>query len=120
MKSILLTLLLIVQLLPFHAQKGTRSEPCTINDSCGVLYTHKQDERCLLTFIKVELQDSIIRLQSENIKRADSIMYEQLNTINEQEDELKRIRKNVYKAGFGGLVGGFLIGLMTWGIVLIN
>jgi hypothetical protein len=47
-------------------------------------------------------------------------MYEQLNTINEQEDELKRRRKNVYKAGFGGLVGGFFIGLMTWGIVLLN
>jgi hypothetical protein len=84
------------------------------------VYTHKQDERCLLTFIKVELQDSIIRLQAENIKRADTIMYEQLNTINEQEDELKRRRKNVYKASFGGLIGGFLIGLMTWGIVLIN
>jgi uncharacterized protein YdeI (YjbR/CyaY-like superfamily) len=120
MKSILLTLLLVVMSLPFHGQKGTRCETCTINDSCGVLYTHKQDEKCLLTFIKVELQDSIIRLQSENIKRADSIMYEQLNTINEQEDELKRRRKNVYKAGFGGLFGGFFIGLMTWGIVLLN
>jgi hypothetical protein len=120
MKSILLTLLLVAMSLPFHAQKGIPCAIVSIPDSCGVLYTHKQDEKCLLTFIKVELQDSIIRLQAENIKRADAIMYEQLNTINEQTDELKRRRKNVYKAGFGGLVTGFLIGLMTWGIVLIN
>jgi len=115
-----LTLLLAVISLPFHAQKGIPCATVSIPDSCGVLYTHKQDERCLLTFIKVELQDSIIKLQAENLQRADSIMYDQLNTINEQEDELKRRRKNVYKAGFGGLVGGFFIGLMTWGIVLIN
>jgi hypothetical protein len=120
MKSILLTLLLVVQMLPFHAQKGIPCATVSIPDSCGVLYTHKQDERCLLTFIKCERQDSIIKLQAENIKRADTIMYDQLNTINEQTDELKRRRKNVYKAGFGGLVGGFFIGLMTWGIVLIN
>ena len=120
MKSILLTLLLVVQLLPFHAQSVIRSVPCTINDSCGVLYTHKQDERCLLTFIKVELQDSIIKLQDENIKRADSIIYEQSERISEDSVELKRRRKNVYKAGGIGTVTGFFIGLITWGIVLIN
>ena len=120
MKSILLICSLAFLTLPFHAQKGIRCETCITNPDSCVIYTAKQDERCLLTFIKVELQDSIIRLQSENIKRADSLMYDQLNTINEQEDELKRRRKNVYKAGFGGLVGGFFIGLMTWGIVLIN
>jgi hypothetical protein len=120
MKSILLTLLLIVMSLPFHAQKGIPCASVSIPDSCGVLYTHKQDERCLLTFIKVELQDSIIRLQSENIKRADSIMYDQLNTINEQEDELKRRRKNVYKGTIIGSVSGFLIGVMSFGLVLLN
>jgi len=120
MKSILLTLLLVVQMLPFHAQKGIPCATVSIPDSCGVLYTHKQDERCLLTFIKVELQDSIIRLQAENIKRADSIMYEQLSTINEQQDELKRRRKNVYKGTIIGSVSGFLIGVMSFGLVLLN
>jgi hypothetical protein len=85
-----------------------------------VLYTHKQDERCLLTFIKVELQDSIIKLQAENIKRADNIMLDQLNTIKEQEDELKRRRINVYKGTILGSVSGFLIGVMSFGLVLLN
>jgi hypothetical protein len=120
MKSILLTLLLVVMSLPFHAQKGTVYAPCSIPDSCGVLYTHKQDEKCLLTFIKVELQDSIIRLQAENIKRADNIMLDQLNTIKEQEDELKRRRINVYKGTIIGSVSGFLIGVMSFGLVLLN
>ena len=120
MKSILLTLLLVVQLLPFHAQKGIPCASVSIPDSCGILYTHKQDERCLLTFIKVELQDSIIKLQSENIKRADNIMLDQLNTIKEQEDELKHRRINVYKGTIGGVISGFLIGIMTFGLVLIN
>jgi len=106
--------------LPFHAQKGIPCASVSIPDSCGVLYTHKQDERCLLTFIKVELQDSIIKLQAENIKRADNIMLDQLNTIKEQEDELKRRRINVYKGTILGSVSGFLIGVMSFGLVLLN
>jgi tetrahydromethanopterin S-methyltransferase subunit F len=120
MKSILLTLLLVVMSLPFHAQKGIPCASVSIPDSCGVLYTHKQDERCLLTFIKCERQDSLIALYDEQIKRADSIMYDQLNTINEQEDELKRRRKNVYKGTIVGSVSGFLIGVMSFGLVLLN
>jgi hypothetical protein len=120
MKSILLICSLAFLTLPFHGQNVTRCATCTIPDSCGVLYTHKQDERCLLTFMKVELQDSIIKLQAENIKRADSIMYEQLNTIKEQEDELKRRRINVYKGTIIGSVSGFLIGVMSFGLVLLN
>jgi len=106
--------------LPFHAQLGTPCEPCIINDSCGVVYTHKQDERCLLTFIKVAKQDSIISLQSENLQRADSIIYNQLITIDENETELKRRRKNTFKTGFGGLIGGWLIGIATFGLVLLQ
>lgn len=120
MKSIVLTLLLVVQLLPFHAQKGIPCASVSIPDSCGILYTHKMDERCLLNFIKVELQDSIISLQNENLKRADSIMYDQLITIDECNEELKRRRKNTFKAGFGGLIGGWLIGIATFGFVLLN
>jgi hypothetical protein len=120
MKSILLTLLLVVQLLHFHAQKGIPCETCITNPDSCVIYTAKQDERCLLTFIKVELQDSIIRLQAENIKRADTIMLDQLNTIKEQEDELKRRRINVYKGTILGSVSGFLIGVMSFGLVLLN
>lgn len=120
MKSILLICSLAFLVLPFHAQKGIVYAPCSIPDSCGVVYTHKQDERCLLTFIKCERQDSLIALYDNQIKRADAIMYEQLNTINEQTNELKRRRKNVYKAGFGGVLGGFFVGLVTWGLVLIN
>ena len=106
--------------LPFHAQLEIQSEPCTIHDSCGVVYTHKQDERCLLTFIKVAKQDSIISLYEEQIQRADSIIYNQLITINECTDELKRRRKNVYKAGFGGTVTGFFLGIAAFGVALLN
>lgn len=106
--------------LQCQGQLGTRSEPCTINDSCGVVYTHKMDERCLLTFMKVAKQDSIIALYEDNIQRADSIIYNQLITIDECNDELKRRRKNVFKAGFGGLIGGWLVGIATFGIILLS
>jgi len=109
-----------VMSLQCHAQKGIPCDPCIINDSCGVIYTHKQDERCLLTFMKVSKQDSIIALYEDNIQRADSIIYNQQLVINECNDELKRRRKNVYKAGFGGLIGGWLIGIATFGIILLN
>ena len=120
MKLIVLICLFELMSLQCHAQLGTRSVPCSIPDSCGVVYTHKQDERCLLNFIKVELQDSIIALQNENLKRADSIMYEQLMTIDEQKTELARRRKNTFKAGFGGLIGGWLMGIATFGIILFS
>ena len=120
MKLIVLMCLFALTTLPFHAQLGIQSEPCTIHDSCGVVYTHKQDERCLLTFMKVAKQDSIISLYEEQIQRADSIIYNQLIIINECTDELKRRRKNVYKAGFGGLIGGWLMGIATFGIILLN
>lgn len=120
MKLILSMCLFALMSLQCQGQLGTRSVPCTINDSCGVVYSHKQDERCILTFIKVELQDSIIALQNENLQRADSIIYNQLATINECTDELKRRRKNVYKAGFGGAIGGFLCGIAAFGIALLN
>ena len=106
--------------LQCHAQLGIQSEPCTIHDSCGVVYTHKQDERCLLTFIKVAKQDSIISLYEEQIQRADTIIYNQQLVINECNDELKRRRKNTFKAGFGGLIGGWLMGIATFGIILLN
>ena len=106
--------------LQCHAQLEIQSEPCTIHDSCGVIYTHKQDERCILTFIKVAKQDSIIELQNDNLQRADSIMYNQLQTIAENETELKRRRKNVYKAGFGGTVTGFFLGIAAFGVALLN
>ena len=120
MKLIVLMCLFALTTLPLHAQLEIQSEPCTIHDSCGVVYTHKQDERCLLTFIKVAKQDSIIELQNDNLQRADSIIYNQLQTIADNETELKRRRKNVYKAGFGGLIGGWLIGIATFGIILLN
>jgi hypothetical protein len=120
MKSIALTLLLIVMSLPFHAQKGIPCANISIPDTCGVLYTNKMDEKCLLTFIKVELQDSLISIQQQQIQRADSIIYTQLITINECDDELKRRRKNVFKAGIGGLIGGWLMGIATFGIILLN
>ena len=120
MKLIALTLLLVVQLLPFHAQKGIPCANISIPDSCGILYTHKQDERCLLTFIKCERQDSLIVLYEQQIQRADSIMYDQLITIDECNDELKRRRKNTFKAGIGGLIGGWLIGIATFGIILLS
>ena len=120
MKLIVLMCLFALMSLPFHAQLEIQSEPCTIHDSCGVVYTHKQDERCILTFIKVAKQDSIIALYEDNIQRADSIMYNQLQTIAECTDELKRRRKNTFKAGFGGLIGGWLIGIATFGIILLN
>jgi hypothetical protein len=78
------------------------------------------DERCLLTFIKVAKQDSLISIQQQQIQRADSIIYTQLITINECDDELKRRRKNVFKAGFGGLIGGWLMGIATFGIILLS
>jgi hypothetical protein len=106
--------------LQCHAQLGTRSVPCTINDTCGVVYTHKQDERCLLTFMKVAKQDSLISIQQQQIQRADSIIYNQQLVINECDDELKRRRKNVFKAGFGGLIGGWLMGIATFGIILLS
>ena len=120
MKLIVLMCLFALMSLQCHAQKGIPCDPCIINDSCGVIYTHKQDERCLLTFIKVAKQDSIIELQNDNLQRADSIMYEQLVTIADNETELKRRRKNTFKAGFGGLIGGWLIGIATFGIILLN
>ena len=120
MKLIVLMCLFALMSLQCHAQLGIRCEPCTIHDSCGVVYTHKQDERCLLTFIKVAKQDSIIALYEDNIQRADSIIYNQQLAINECNDELKRRRKNVYKAGFGGLIGGWLIGIATFGLVLLQ
>jgi hypothetical protein len=120
MKLIALTLLLIVMSLPFHAQKGTVYAPCSIPDSCGVVYSHKQDERCLLTFMKVAKQDSLIVIQQQQIQRADSIIYTQQLTINECNDELKRRRKNVFKAGIGGLIGGWLMGIATFGIILLS
>jgi hypothetical protein len=120
MKSIVLICLFALTTLSYHAQSVTPCANISIPDSCGVIYTHKQDERCLLTFIKVAKQDSIIALQNENLKRADSIMYEQLITINECNDELKRRRKNIFKAGFGGLIGGWLIGIATFGIILLS
>jgi hypothetical protein len=78
------------------------------------------DERCLLTFIKVAKQDSLISIQQEQIERADSIIYNQLSTINECDDELKRRRKNVFKAGIGGAVGGFFLGIAAFGIALLS
>jgi hypothetical protein len=120
MKSIALTLLLIVMSLPFHAQLGIPCANISIPDSCGVLYTNKMDERCLLTFMKVAKQDSIIQLQNENLQRADSIIYNQLSTINECDDELKRRRKNVFKAAIGGAVGGFFLGIAAFGIALLS
>jgi hypothetical protein len=65
MKLIVLMCLFALMSLQCHAQLEIQSEPCTIHDSCGVVYTHKQDERCLLTFIKVAKQDSIISLYEE-------------------------------------------------------
>jgi hypothetical protein len=106
--------------LQCHAQLGTVYAPCSIHDSCGVIYTAKQDERCLLTFMKVAKQDSIIKLQDENLQRADSIIYTQLIAINECDDELKRRRKNVFKAGFGGAVGGFFLGIAAFGLALLS
>jgi len=120
MKLIVLMCLFALATLQCHAQKGIPCANISIPDSCGVLYTHKQDERCILTFIKVAKQDSIIELQNDNLQRADSIIYNQLITINECTDELKRRRKNVFKAGFGGLIGGWLIGIATFGIILLN
>ena len=120
MKLILLMCLFALMSLQCHAQLGIQSEPCTIHDSCGVVYTHKQDERCLLTFIKVAKQDSIISLYEEQIQRADTIIYNQQLVINECNDELKRRRKNTFKAGFGGLIGGWLMGIATFGIILLN
>ena len=120
MKLIVLMCLFALMSLQCHAQLGIRSEPCTINDSCGVVYTHKQDERCLLTFMKVAKQDSIISLYEEQIQRADSIIYNQLITINECTDELKRRRKNVYKAGAIGTVTGFFLGIAAFGLALLN
>ena len=120
MKLIVLMCLFALMSLQCHAQLGIQSEPCTIHDSCGVVYTHKQDERCLLTFIKVAKQDSIISLYEEQIQRADTIIYNQQLVINECNDELKRRRKNTFKAGFGGLIGGWLMGIATFGIILLN
>ena len=120
MKLIVLMCLFALMSLQCHAQLGIQSEPCTIHDSCGVVYTHKQDERCLLTFIKVAKQDSIIELQNDNLQRADSIIYNQLQTIADNETELKRRRKNVYKAGAIGTVTGFLMGIAAFGLVLLN
>jgi uncharacterized protein YdeI (YjbR/CyaY-like superfamily) len=120
MKLIVLMCLFALTTLPFHAQLEIRCETCiTHPDSC-VIYTHKQDERCLLTFIKVAKQDSIIQLQNDNLQRADSIMYEQLQTIDENETELKRRRKNTFKAGAIGTVSGFFLGLAAFGIALLN
>ena len=120
MKLIALTLLLIVISLQCQGQKGIRCETCTTNPDSCVIYTAKQDERCLLTFMKVAKQDSIIALYEDNIQRADSIIYNQLATINECTDELKRRRKNVFKAGIGGAIGGFLCGIAAFGIALLN
>ena len=120
MKLIALTLLLVVQLLPFHAQKGIPCANILIPDSCGILYTNKMDERCLLTFMKVELQDSLIIVQKHQLQRADSIIFDQQLKINDYEPELKRRRKNVFKAGFGGAIGGFLCGIAAFGIALLN
>lgn len=106
--------------LQCHAQKGIPCETCITNPDSCVIYTAKQDERCILTFIKVELQDSIIALQNENLKRADSVMYDQLITIDEQKTELARRRKNTFKAGFVGLIGGWLMGIATFGIILLS
>lgn len=114
MKLIVLMCLFALTTLQCHAQNGIPCANISIPDTCGILYTHKMDERCLLTFMKVAKQDSIIALQNENIKRADSIIHNQLITIDEQKNELARRRKNTFKAGFGGWVLGlatFLIGL---------
>ena len=120
MKLIVLMCLFALMSLQCHAQLGIRCETCiTHPDSC-VIYTHKQDERCLLTFIKVAKQDSIISLYEEQIQRADTIIYNQQLVINECNDELKRRRKNTFKAGFGGLIGGWLMGIATFGIILLN
>jgi hypothetical protein len=120
MKSIALTLLLIAMSLPFHAQLGIPCANISIPDSCGVLYTNKMDERCLLTFMKVAKQDSLISIQQQQIQRADSIIYTQLITINECDDELKRRRKNTFKAAIGGTVGGFLMGIAAFGLALLS
>jgi hypothetical protein len=120
MKSIALMCLFAMTTLQCHAQLGIRCETCLTNPDSCVVYTAKQDERCLLTFIKVAKQDSLISIQQQQIQRADSIIYTQLITINECDDELKRRRKNVFKAGFGGLIGGWLMGIATFGIILLS
>jgi len=120
MKSIALMCLFALTTLQCHAQKGIRCETCLTNPDSCVIYTAKQDERCLLTFMKVAKQDSIIALYEDNIQRADSIIYNQLSTINECSEELKRRRKNVYKAAIGGTVGGFFLGIAVFGIALLN
>jgi hypothetical protein len=78
------------------------------------------DERCLLTFMKVAKQDSIIQLQDENLQRCDTIIYNQQQRIGELEPELIRRRKNVFKAGAIGTVTGFFLGIAAFGIALLN
>jgi hypothetical protein len=120
MKSIALMCLFALTTLQCHAQLGTVYAPCSIHDSCGVVYSHKQDERCLLTFLKCERQDSLIVTQRQQLNRADSIMFDQQLKINDYEPELVRRRKNVFKAAIGGTVGGFFLGIAVFGIALLS
>lgn len=120
MKLIVLMCLFALTTLQCHAQKGIPCANISIPDSCGVLYTNKMDERCILTFIKSQRQDSLIIVQKNQLHRADSIMFDQQLKINDYEPELKRRRKNVYKAGIGGAIGGFLCGIAAFGIALLN
>ena len=92
--------------------QGTHYGNCTIHDSCGVVYSHKQDERCLIAFMKVEKQGQMISLLEKNLQHQDTLLNECENQNEVLTTKLRKTRLNVIKSGLIGLISGFVVGVL--------
>ena len=97
--------------LSTYAQ-GIHSGNCIIHDSCGVVYSHKQDERCIIAFMKVEKQLQMISLLEKNLQHCDTLISDIKNQNEVLTTKLRKTRLNVIKSGLIGLISGFVVGVL--------